>query len=69
MRQGQAERREAQRYLDAKPVLEEMRQYRRYLTLQEMRTFKGQALAGDVDGAMIGLQRLLGARVGMEALP
>ena len=33
--------------------------YKRYLTSQEFKTMKGQALAGDVDGARRGLNRLL----------
>ena len=33
--------------------------YRRYLTVQEMHTLRGQALAGDVEGAYRGLETCL----------
>jgi hypothetical protein len=32
---------------------------RRYLTVQEMSTLRGQALSGDLEGAYKGLERLL----------
>ena len=32
------------------------------LTRQQMKTLRGQALAGDVDGAIKGLERLLGRK-------
>ena len=40
-------------------VLRELKLCRRYLTPQQYRTLKGQALHGDVAGAEKGLQRLL----------
>ncbi len=36
-----------------------MKGYSQYLSIQEFKTIKGQALAGDVDGARRGLNRLL----------
>ncbi len=35
---------------------------RHLLTKQQYRTLKGQILAGDADGALKGLRRLLGAK-------
>ena len=40
-------------------LLRELKLCRRYLTPQQYRTLKGQALHGDVTGAEKGLQRLL----------
>ena len=40
-------------------LLRELKLCRRYLTPQQYRTLKGQALHGDVAGAEKGLQRLL----------
>ena len=40
-------------------LLRELKLYRRFLTPQQYRTLKGQALHGDVAGAEKGLQRLL----------
>lgn len=40
-------------------LLRELKLCRRYLTSQQYRTLKGQALHGDVAGAEKGLQRLL----------
>ena len=53
---------EAARFVRAKPVLDELRSYYRAgrLTMQQFRTLRGQALAGDRDGAIKGLGRLLG---------
>lgn len=36
-----------------------LKQYRRHLTVQQFRTLRGQALAGDLMGAQKGLARLL----------
>lgn len=36
-----------------------LRKYRAYLTRQQVRTLVGQIKAGDVDGAMNGLSRIL----------
>lgn len=47
--------------------LQQLKQYRTALPLQAYRTLKGQALAGDVHGASIGLQRILQKRRGAHA--
>lgn len=36
-----------------------LRKYRRYLTRQQLRTLVGQIKAGDIDGAMNGLSKIL----------
>lgn len=36
---------------------------REYLTRQQLLTFKGQALAGDVEGARKGLIKVIGRRI------
>ena len=36
-----------------------MKGYKQYLSVQEFKTMKGQALAGDIEGARRGLNRLL----------
>ena len=57
---------DAGRYLRAHRLLTEIR--KKYLagriTFQEYRTVRGQAVAGDVDGAMKGLARIEGRRDG-----
>lgn len=40
--------------------LEKLRECRKYLTIQQCRTLRGQALSGDVEGAMKGLIKILG---------
>lgn len=42
--------------------LQQLKQYKTVLPLQTFRTLKGQALAGDVHGAHIGLRRILQKR-------
>lgn len=39
--------------------INELRQYKGVLSRQQIQTLRGQALAGDVDGARKGLERLL----------
>lgn len=39
-------------------ALKALRQHKRALTAQQMRTVKGQILSGDIGGAMRGLKRL-----------
>lgn len=39
--------------------LKQLKAYRPFLTQQQYRTLKGQALAGDVDGAVKGLNKVL----------
>lgn len=46
-------------YRAAKPFLDTLRGYTHALTRQQLRTLKGQALAGDLDGAMKGLRNLI----------
>ena len=50
---------DAMAYSQAKAFLDEVRSHRDILTTQEMRTLKGQALSGDINGAAKGLARLL----------
>ena len=54
-------RRDAGRYLKAHKVLTELREkyVKRLITGQQYRTLRGQAIAGDVDGAVKGLARVL----------
>lgn len=40
-------------------AMNEIRKYRKLLTVQQMRTLKGQVLSGDVEGAMRGLDKLI----------
>ena len=53
---------DAVRYLHAHRFIEHMKQVKKYLTTQQYRTLRGQALAGDVDGAEKGLMKLVGGR-------
>lgn len=55
-------REEAGRYRRARDVLEQLRRYNNLLNPQEYRTIRGQALAGDVEGAKKGLTKLIGER-------
>jgi hypothetical protein len=43
-------------YLDARECL---KKYRRFLTRQQLKTLMGQVKAGDIDGAMNGLDKIL----------
>lgn len=43
----------------AKHFIELLSVYRRQLSRQQLRTLKGQALAGDIDGAIKGLHKLV----------
>ena len=58
-------REEAGRYQRAKVILDALRRNQRLLTPQEYKTIRGQALAGDVEGANKGLKRLIGERGGI----
>ena len=58
-------REEAGRYQRARPVLENLRRYQKLLTPQEYKTIRGQAIAGDVEGAKRGLTKLIGERGGI----
>ena len=48
-----------QAYLDAKPFLDLLRDYRRRLPHQQLSTLRGQALSGDLEGARKGLETIL----------
>ena len=50
----------AERYCAAQPFLRKLRVLRNRLTAQEANTLKGQALAGDVEGAERGLMKAIG---------
>lgn len=50
---------DAMAYAQAKAFLDEMKNHRDVLTTQQMRTLKGQALSGDINGATKGLERLV----------
>lgn len=43
-------------YLDARECL---KKYRMFLTRQQLKTLMGQVKAGDIDGAMNGLDKIL----------
>lgn len=50
---------DAMAYAQAKAFLDEMKNHRDVLTTQQMRTLKGQALSGDINGAAKGLAKLV----------
>ena len=50
---------DANRYRMAHETLQELRRHLGELTVQQYRTLKGQALAGDIDGAKRGLMKIL----------
>lgn len=58
-------REEASRYAAAHAILTELRtNYRkRRITPQQYKTLRGQAIAGDIDGATKGLAKVLRARM------
>ena len=49
----------ANAYTKAEPFMRQLRRFGRRLTPQQYRTLKGQALAGDIEGAVKGLGRIL----------
>lgn len=51
---------ERERYAKAQPVLYMMKKHRKRLTSQQFSTIKGQALAGDIEGAKKGLEKIVG---------
>ena len=53
-------REEASRYLQARPFLRDLKAAAPYLDRQQVLTLRGQALNGDLDGAIKGLARLTG---------
>ena len=60
-RQEMDAREDASRYLKARLILSDLREKLRFgkITWQQYSTLRGQALAGDVDGAVKGLGRVL----------
>lgn len=60
-RQEMDAREDASRYLKARLILSDLREKLRFgkITWQQYSTLRGQALAGDVDGAVKGLARVL----------
>ena len=46
-------------YVKAHDFLKRLRDVSDLLTVQQMRTLRGQALSGDIDGAVKGLGRIL----------
>jgi len=56
--------RDAMAYQEAKTFLRDLGNVKDRLTPQELRTLKGQALSGDVNGATKGLARLLAQKDG-----
>ena len=53
-------------YQRAKPFLDKLNMVRQFLTKQEYLSLKGDALAGDMDGAVKGLERTLKRRNGTD---
>lgn len=58
--------RDAMAYQEAKTFLRDLGNVKDRLTPQELRTLKGQALSGDVNGATKGLAKLLAQKDGRE---
>ena len=54
--------REVVRYINANGFLTELKKNYKYLDRHEFKTLRGQALSGDVDGAMKGLHKILERR-------
>lgn len=57
-------RQDAQRYLRAHTFLSELKRARPYITREQLLTLRGQALNGDVDGAVKGLAKIMGRNLG-----
>ena len=53
-------------YIRASAFLRILRGYRHILTVQEFRTLRGQAVSGDIDGAMRGLGWILERKRGSD---
>lgn len=49
----------ARAYAMANEFIKTMREYQPLMTAQQVRTIKGQALSGDIDGARKGLRRII----------
>lgn len=54
--------RKANAYLKAHTFLRALKKYNGLITGQEFKTLRGQALAGDIEGATKGLERILGRK-------
>ena len=54
--------RKANAYLKAHTFLQVLKKYNGLITGHEFKTLRGQALAGDVEGATKGLERILGRK-------
>ncbi len=52
-------RQKANAYLQAHGFLKLLKKYNSKLTRQQFKTLRGQALAGDIDGAVKGLETIL----------
>ena len=48
--------------MELQNFLQRLKQHRRTLTKQQIQTIRGQALAGDIDGAAKGLNKILKRR-------
>ena len=61
MRQEMDAREDASRYLKARLILNDLREKMRFgkISYQQYATLRGQALAGDVDGSVRGLAKVL----------
>lgn len=53
-------REEADRYVTAHAFLTQLRDVYRQLTAQQFKTLRGQALSGDIEGATLGLEHIIG---------
>lgn len=51
---------DAQRYLNARPVLDLLKRYAHQMDRQTVKTLRGLALSGDVAGALKGIERVMG---------
>lgn len=49
-------------YLRAHPFLERLKQCKKHLDRQQLKTLRGQALNGDLEGAEKGLAKIMGGR-------
>lgn len=53
-------------YRRARTAMEVIRRHRDAMSGQEYRTLRGQALAGDIDGAIAGLERIMRRQGGIR---
>jgi len=57
-------REEASRYLQARAFLRDLKAAAPYIDRQQVLTLRGQALNGDLDGAIKGLAKIMGRKIG-----